>query len=194
MRLFNQFSLLINITRSHLIARRYFVVNGFDGALAMLGLLMGFYMSNQADLTTIISVCLGAAVALGMSGITSAYISEAAEKQRELKSLEEAMLSNLSQSAHGQAARIMPVIVAITNGLTPFMIALIIMLPLIISHWQPGLIKNPLEIATLLAFVIIFLLGVFLGRISGHFWLWSGIKTLFVALITTLIIFLLKPL
>ncbi|MDR4513679.1 hypothetical protein [Nitrosomonas sp.] len=194
MRLFNQFSLLINITRSHLIARRYFVVNGFDGALAMLGLLMGFYMSNQADLTTIISVCLGAAVALGMSGITSAYISEAAEKQRELKSLEEAMLSNLSQSAHGQAARIMPVIVAITNGLTPFMIALIIMLPLIISYWQPGLIKNPLEIATLLAFVIIFLLGVFLGRISGHFWLWSGIKTLFVALITTLIIFLLKPL
>ncbi|SET10273.1 TIGR00267 family protein [Nitrosomonas marina] len=194
MRLINQFSFLANITRSHLIARRYFVVNGFDGALAMLGLLMGFHVSNQTDLITVINVCLGAAVALGMSGITSAYISEAAEKQQELKNLEEAMLSNLSQSAHGRAARIMPMVVAATNGLTPFIIAIIIMLPLMIARWIPGLIENPLEIATLLAFILIFLLGVFLGRISGHLWLWSGIKTLFVALITTLIIYLLRPL
>ncbi|SEM67029.1 hypothetical protein [Nitrosomonas marina] len=194
MRLINQFSFLSKITRSHLIARRYFIVNGFDGALAMLGLLMGFHVSNQTDLTTVINVCLGAAVALGMSGITSAYISEAAEKQQELKNLEEAMLSNLSQTAHGRAARIMPLVVAATNGLTPFIIAIIIMLPLIIAHWIPGLVENPLEIATLLAFLLIFLLGVFLGRISGHLWLWSGIKTLLVALITTLIIYLLRPL
>ena len=39
----DQLLLFIRITRSQRIARRYFVVNGFDGALTMLGLLMGFY-------------------------------------------------------------------------------------------------------------------------------------------------------
>lgn len=194
MHLINQLALLIKITRSYRIARRYFVVNGFDGALTILGLLMGFYVSNQIDLPVIISVCLGASIALCMSGITSAYISEAAEKQRELKNLEEAMLKNLENSAYGQAARIIPIVIAIINGLTPLLISLVIMSPLVLAHWQPGLIHQPLEIATILAFAVIFLLGVFLGRISGHFWLWSGIKALIVAVVTALIIYFLKPL
>jgi len=193
MHLINQLSLLIRITRSHLIARRYFVVNGFDGALTMLGLLMGFYVSNSTELPVIISVCLGAAIALCMSGITSAYISEVAEKQRELKNLEEAMLTNLDASAYGQAARIMPIIVAAINGITPLIISLVIMTPLMLSHQYPGILAQPLETATVVAFVIIFLLGVFLGRINGHFWLWSGIRTLIIAFATVMIIFFLRP-
>jgi hypothetical protein len=31
--------LLVQLTRAHRIARRYFVTNGFDGALTMLGLI-----------------------------------------------------------------------------------------------------------------------------------------------------------
>jgi hypothetical protein len=37
---------LLRISRSHGILRRYFVVNGFDGALAMLGLMRGFLVSG----------------------------------------------------------------------------------------------------------------------------------------------------
>jgi hypothetical protein len=37
----------------------------------------------------------------------------------------------------------------------------------------------------------IFGLGVFLGRVGGTSWLWSGTKTLLVALVTILIILLL---
>ena len=76
---------LLNITRSQFIARRYFIVNGFDGALRMLGLLVGFYVSDDVKLPVVINACLGVAIALGMSGDSSAYISEAAEKQLELK-------------------------------------------------------------------------------------------------------------
>ena len=78
---------LLKITRSQVIARRYFVVNGFDGALTMLGLLVGFYVSEDVRLPIVINACIGVAIALGMSGVSSAYISEAAEKQRELKEL-----------------------------------------------------------------------------------------------------------
>lgn len=40
----------------------------------MLELLMGFYVSERVDLTVVITICLAAALALGMSGISSAYI------------------------------------------------------------------------------------------------------------------------
>ena len=74
---------LLRITHSQGIMRRYFVVNGFDGALTMMGLCMGFYISDQVQIAVVIHACLGAAIALGMSGLSSAYISEAAEKKKE---------------------------------------------------------------------------------------------------------------
>jgi len=189
----HQLLLLIRITKSHNIARRYFVVNGFDGALTILGLLIGFYVSGQNALSVVISVCLGAAIALGMSGMTSAYISEAAEKRRELKRLEKAMIADLGESAYGHAARLMPFLIAFVNGLAPFLIALLIISPLALAHWHSHLVSHPLETATVVAFLIIFLLGVFLGRINGRFWLWSGLQTLMVAAITALLIYILSP-
>jgi len=41
-----------------------------------------------------------------------------------------------------------------------------------------------------MALVIIFLLGVFLGRVGGTFWLWSGLQSLTVALVTVGLIYL----
>ena len=39
-----------------------------------------------------------------------------------------------------------------------------------------------------IALVILFLLGTYLGKISGVFWLWSGIRALVIALVTGAII------
>ena len=49
--MFSQLKTLLHITRSHGIIRRYFVVNGFDGALTILGLCMGFYFTDQVQIT-----------------------------------------------------------------------------------------------------------------------------------------------
>jgi len=188
-----QILLFMRITRSQQIARRYFIVNGFDGTLTMLGLLTGFYVSGQVVLPVAISVCLGAAIALGMSGLTSAYISEAAERKHELNNLEQAMIADLGESAYGKASRLMPFYIALINGLSPFLIALVIITPLVIGNLHPQILPQPLETAALLAFLITFLLGIFLGRISGHFWLWSGIRTLIIAIITSLMIYVFSP-
>ena len=67
MNLLEQARFLLRITRTHDIMRRYFVVNGFDGALTMLGLIIGFLVSGANGLSVIINVCLGAAIALGVS-------------------------------------------------------------------------------------------------------------------------------
>jgi len=190
MSLLNQARFLLDITRTHDIVRRYFVVNGFDGALTMLGLIIGFLVSAPANLSVIINVCLGAAIALGVSGMSSAYISESAERRRALGKLEQAMISDLQESAHGDATRWVPLLIALVNGLAPFVISLLILLPLWISDAGISLPVPPLYAAIIVALLLIFLLGVFLGRIAGTSWLRSGIQTLLVAVVTAVLIYL----
>ena len=190
MSLINQVKFILRITRSHDIVRRYFVVNGFDGALTMLGLIMGFLFNNTVELSIIISACLGAAIALAMSGMSSAYVSEYAERKHALEKLEEAMIRDLHDSAHGEAARGVPVLVALVNGLAPFIISLLILLPLFLSNAGFTLPLSPLYFAILIALILIFSLGVFLGNIAGISWLRSGLQTLAVAIITSLLIYL----
>lgn len=183
-------SYLLRLTRTHGIVRRYFVVNGFDGALTMLGLVTGFLAGNPAELTVTINACLGAAIALGMSGISSAYVSEAAERRRALGELEAAMATDLLDSAHGEAARRVPMLIALVNGAAPLLISLLIILPLWLARAGLPLPVAPLHAAIIIALLLVFLLGVFLGRISGISWLRSGLQTLLVALLTAALIFL----
>ncbi|MDD3449111.1 MAG: hypothetical protein PHF72_08795 [Gammaproteobacteria bacterium] len=190
MNLLRNAAFLLRISRSHGILRRYFVVNGFDGALAMLGLMTGFLVSGEVGLEVVIRACLGAAVALFMSGITSAYVSESAERRRALDELEGAMVADLRHSAHADAARWVPLLVAAVNGLAPLLVALLVMTPLWLADAGVPLPLPPLPAAVAMAFLVLFGLGLFLGRVSGGFWLWSGLRTLLVGVATALIILL----
>ena len=185
-----QIKFLLDITRTHDIVRRYFVVNGFDGALTMLGLIIGFIVSESDNLPVILSVCLGAAIALGMSGLSSAYISESAERKRALGKLEQAMISDLGDSAHGEASRWVPLLIGLVNGLAPLVISFLILLPIWLATSGMALPLSPLYAAIIIALFLIFLLGVFLGRIADISWLRSGIQTLLVAVVTVVLIYL----
>ena len=193
MNLLGRASLLLHITRTHGIIRRYFVVNGFDGALTMLGLTMGFYSTGGVATHVVISACLGAAVALAVSGLASAYLSEAAEREKELRELEQALVGDLEATAHARAARLIPLVIAVVNGSAPLLMALLIMLPLWLSEAGVDLPLAPLPASIAVAFLVMFLLGAFLGRVSGGFWLWSGLRMLAIALLTAALILWLEP-
>ena len=190
MGLLDQTRFLLRITRTHDIMRRYFVVNGFDGALTMLGLILGFLVSGTTRLPVIINVCLGAAIALGMSGVSSAYVSEVAERKRALGELEDAMIADLRDSAHGEAARAVPLLIALVNGFAPLSISLLILIPLFLANAGFVLPISPLYAAIAVTVLLIFLLGVFLGNIAGVSWLRSGVQTLLVAIVTVALIYL----
>lgn len=185
--------LWLHISRSGKIARRYFVVNGFDGALTLLGMNVGFYLSGEVDLQVIISACLGAAVALGVSGVSSAYISESAEREQELRALEGAMVRDLSDSDHGRASRFAPMWIAGVNGLAPFLFGMLIIFPLWLADRGFMLPLRPVEAALGTALIILFFLGIVIGRIQGSFWLWSGLRTLTIAMLTAILIYLINP-
>jgi predicted membrane protein (TIGR00267 family) len=194
MRLLEETRHVLHLARSHGIARRYFVVNGFDGALAMLGLVMGFYVTGDASLEVAVTACMGGAVALGVSGLSSAYISESAERRRDLRSLEEAMAGeSLHESSHGRAARLAPLYIAAVNGLAPFVTALLIIAPLWLVRWGLVLPVSPFAVSAAVATFLLFLYGVYLGVVSGTFWLWSGVRTLLIAAATAGLILLLRP-
>ena len=180
--------IFIHANRAKGIARRYFVTNGFDGALTMLGLMVAFSSRENVDLSVAITACLGASIALFMSGISSAYLSEVAERKKELEELEHSLLSDLSESDYGKASRYMPVLVALVNGLSPLLIALIIITPLWLSQIGIALPVSPFISAIIIAMTIIFFLGVMLGKLGKEFWLWTGLRTLAVAGLTVLVI------
>jgi len=180
--------IFIHANRAKGIARRYFVTNGFDGALTILGLMVAFSSQRNVDLNVAITACLGAAIALFMSGTSSAYLSEVAERKKELEELEQSLLSDLSESDYGKASRYMPVLIALVNGLSPLLIALIIISPLWFAQLGMKLPLSPFSVAIIIAMVIIFFLGVMLGKLGKEFWLWTGLRTLSIAGLTVLVI------
>lgn len=191
MQLLRDLGFLLRLTRGHRIARRYFVTNGFDGALTMLGLAMGFHVSGPVPPDVALGACVGTAVALGVSGLTSAYVSESAERRRALDELQAAMMADLADSAHGRAARLVPVLIALVNGAAPVVLSLLIISPLWLAALKVELPLDPIAATIGVAFVVLFLLGVFIGMVSRTFWLWAGLRTLLVAAGTALLIFLL---
>jgi len=186
--MFARLRYLVKLSHAHRIARRYFVTNGFDGVLTMLGLLMGFRVSGLASLDVMIGACVGGVVALLMSGLTSAYISESAEKARELHELEKSMVTSLEDSAHADAARLMPWLVALVNGLSPLLLALLILVPLFLAQRRVPLGVAPVDAALAIALILVFLLGAFLGHLSRRFWLWTAVRALLIAVVTSLIV------
>jgi predicted membrane protein (TIGR00267 family) len=187
---FHQIRFYLQITHSQGIVRRYFVVNGFDGALTMLGLIVGFLFSPPSSLQIIINACMGATIALAVSGTSSAYVSEQAELRLALNNLQDAMVTELQKGAHAEAARWVPIFIALINGSAPLIVSLLIIAPLWLATQGVTFIIAPLQGAIFIAIVIIFLFGVFLGRLSGVTWLVSGIKTLLIAVLTMVLIYL----
>lgn len=154
----------------------------------MLGLNMGFYTSGNVSTPIAINACLGAAIALSISGLTSAYMSESEERKKELVELEKALVSDLSDTEHKKATQWVPVLIALVNGFAPFLVSLFIILPLFMDQMGAPLPFPPLESSIACALFTIFLLGIFLGKVSGSFWLWTGIRALLIAAITSLVI------
>ncbi len=154
----------------------------------MLGLTVGFYTTGDIPTQTAINACLGAAIALFVSGLTSAYISESEERKKELAELERAMAASLGETEHGQATKWVPIWIALVNGFSPLLVSLFIISPLWMDQIGIPLPIPPLESTIVFALLTIFLLGTFLGKVSGSSWLWTGLRALGIAAITCLVI------
>ncbi|UCF59649.1 MAG: VIT1/CCC1 transporter family protein [Anaerolineaceae bacterium] len=153
---------IVNIAE---IARRYFAMNAFDGVLTIIGVLMGNFTAGVEDPRIVVTTGLATCVAMGISGLWGAYLTEAAERQRELLELEQDILTDLQDTTLGKASRAAVVIVALVDGLSPFLAALVVLTPFFVPQLFPSLRWTYIT-AIALALITLFSLGAFLGHIS----------------------------
>jgi len=188
-RRFHSYDKITGMTK---IARRYFVLNAFDGALTMFGLVLGSFLAGVRNPFLIFSIGISTAMALGISGLWGASLSEAAERKGELRLLEKSMMRKLSSSYIGEALRAATYLAAVVNSLSPMLAAFIILLPFLLAGNSLLKIELAYSISLGLSFVIFFALGMFLGRISKETWWMAGLKMFLAGLTAAVLLYLLS--
>lgn len=172
------------------IARRYFAMNAFDGVLTTIGVLAGNYLAGVRDLSIPVRTGIATSIAMGISGLWGAYLTETAERRRELSELERVSLIDQSDTSIGRASRFAVIVVSIVDGLAPALAAMIVLVPLFLGN----LIGNAIlsyAFAGGLALLCLFALGLFLGKVSEENLIGYGVKTLLAGLAAIAINFLL---
>ncbi len=183
--------LYIEVTHVSDIARRYFVKNGMDGSMTVLGVILGAWTARVEQANIIVMAGLGACLAMGISGLFGAYITEKAERRRHLKSLEDSMLSDLEGSLQQNASEFVPALAALVDGLSPALTAVISLIPFMFSMVGLLTIWDSYMVSSALTFMTLFALGLFLGQVARErMWLY-GLQMLGAGIIIAIIIFML---
>jgi predicted membrane protein (TIGR00267 family) len=189
---FGEIGTYIRVTRAQRILRRYFAMNAFDGAMTSLGVVIGAYISNIVDPRAVIGIILVGGVAMAVSGFSGTYMTESAERSKSLNELENAMLVDLDDTIYGQASRFVSVIAAIVDGSAPFIASI----PSVVPFYLALVGVAPVGVAFLASIIAslttLFLLGVFLGRVSQSNVVYSGIKMVVAGVAVALLALLLN--
>jgi predicted membrane protein (TIGR00267 family) len=172
------------------IARRYFAMNAFDGVLTIIGVLMGNLAAQVKEPQIVVSTGLATCIAMGVSGLWGAYLTEAAERKRDLIELNRYTLTNLDDTRIGRASRAAVVAVAVVDGFSPFLAALLVLIPFFGVALLPT-ITWAYYISLGVALLTLFGLGVFLGYTSRGSVVLYGAKTVVAGIVSILISILL---
>jgi predicted membrane protein (TIGR00267 family) len=170
--------------------RRAFANNAFDGVLTFLGILMGNLVLTEFHPLTIIKIGLSTCLAIGMSGAFGRFLSERAERKLSLKQMGKDLFTDLSDSSLGREAKKKTIIISLIDGVSPALASVIPLSPFFLA--QASIIPVNVSIVASLAlvFIVLFGLGMFLGKTSGENTLLYGGLVVAVGFITSLIIFL----
>jgi predicted membrane protein (TIGR00267 family) len=173
------------------IGRRYFAMNAFDGVLTIMGVLMGNMTAGVISARIVVTTGLTTCVAMGISGLWGSYLTESAERKHDLAELGRHTLTNLNASRLGRASRFAVLVIALIDGLSPFLAALIVLIPFFTPEVFPA-IRYAYYASLGGGLLVLFGLGIFLGNISKeNLWL-SGLKTILAGILSILIGFLLR--
>ena len=168
------------------IARRYFAMNAFDGILTIIGVLMGNLSAGVDNPNVVITTGLSTCIAMGISGLWGSYLTESAERKHNLEELGRSTLTDLNNTKIGKASRYAAIIISIVDGLSPFLAALLVLIPFFLNAMFPTI--QIVYYTTLgVALVTLFGLGIFLGNISKDNLIISGVKTVVAGIVSIVI-------
>jgi predicted membrane protein (TIGR00267 family) len=182
----------LRLTHGAEIARRYLAMNAFDGVLPVLGIIMGGFASlafqeSRVIFETSILAIFATSFAMLISGITSSYLTEGAERKRDIEELERSLLRSLDGSVIVKATRTTTVVVSLVNGLSPFLAAMATTAPLFLVFYGFD-IAYTFMLSVVVAMGVLFVLGIFLGKVSNSNMIAYGLKTLAAGILVVIMI------
>jgi len=175
-----------NIANIAEIARRSFGNNAFDGILTMIGVLIGSMASGVKDPRVVIITGLTTSVAIMISGAWGAYLTEISERKKSLNELGRSTLTDLNGSLIDRASRFAALAVSLVDGLSPFLGAILVLIPFFFSSLFPDIYILYYS-ALGAALLALFALGVWLGYVAEENLFIYGLKTLLAGVVSMLI-------
>ncbi|WP_160134587.1 VIT1/CCC1 transporter family protein [Halococcus salsus] len=157
------------------IARRYFVSNGFDGALTGVGVTVGAYLSGIDEGLTVVSLGLAAAVGLCTSGVWSVWEIERAEMRAEIQETEEAMLADLSDTQVERDKMSNQVVNAAMSGLGPLLGLVLPLTPFLLEATVLTMFEATIA-SVAVAVGVLFTFGAYMASISRQRWYVAGAR------------------
>jgi len=170
------------------IARRYFVIGAFDGALTILGIIVGAAASGagESEKAIVLTASVSAAIALAVSSAVGAFEAERVEKKLDIRSLERAMLTRLSEE-HKGAFRFAAYTSALVHGVAPLIAALPPVIPFLLLP-----VQDAATVAVAATLVFLFVMGAYLGSLVRERIAYTGLRFVLAGLATALVLWLLR--
>lgn len=175
---------LIKLIEEHGIIRRYIIINSFDGALTILGILIASFVFGMTEKKAIILPCIGAIVAMFFSGFFGAYEAEMAEIKKAVKEMERHLLKKLAGTKVEKEKKEAAFFVALANGISPSITALLVLLPFFFLSTRIAYYFSFALVA-----IALFLLGIFAGKTAKENVLKHGFRMLIAGLAVAVAIF-----
>mgnify|MGYP000164964571 CR=1 FL=1 len=175
------------------IARRYLVMNAFDGVMTALGVVLGSVLAGAEPLL-VFKAGFGAALAIMVSGFWGAFMTERAERIAEIKEMEKLLMRKLDGSVIKENARKMTLELALIDALSPFFGSLIPLSPFLLSHIGLFDLKTAFYLSLLLSFALLLALGFFLAKIMKEDLIKNGLVFAFGGLLVGFFLFFLEKL
>jgi predicted membrane protein (TIGR00267 family) len=174
------------ITKVGPILRRYFIIGAFDGALTVLGIILGAAAvhAGEEHKSLVLAMSFSAAIALSISSLVGAYEAERVERKINQTTLEHAMLAELGET-HRQAFRFASAASAAVHGVAPLIASLVPVLPFLFVSFVDAVWFS---IAITLA--VLFAMGAYMGRMAKEHMIFSGLRFVAAGLVTAIILWL----
>ena len=185
----NQMRFQFTLTKSGAIARRYFVIGAFDGALTILGVILGAYVTEghlHPDLARelILGAGLAGGIALAVSSTVGAYEAERVEHILCHQQLEKAMLRPV-EGTRKEAMRISITVSAVVHGVAPLLAAFVPLIPFFFMS-----LDNAVITAIILTLAFLFVLGAYLGSLIKEMIVYTGLRFVIAGLGTAIVLIL----
>jgi len=180
---------MFKLTKSGAIARRYFVIGAFDGALTILGVILGAYVAEghthpELAKTLILGAGFAGGIALAVSSTVGAYEAERVEHQLSHQHLEKAMLRPV-EGARLEAMKVSISVSAIVHGVAPLLAAFVPLVPFFFMSLETAVMT-----AIILTLAFLFALGAYLGSLIKEMIVYTGLRFVIAGLGTSIVLIL----